>query len=674
MTLAILFSGSEPSSPPKELTFNSVSSSSSISAFSFSGGVVFTVAYLIAADHSGEIRKIDSDGNLIWTNTDNEGQLSKIVLDSSENVYSIGYGFDTDYVVRKINSSGTLVWTYTPVAGSWNGMCLDVDDSGNVYAGFYNGSIVKINSSGTAVWTYTDHSEYPFDVKYDSVNDAIYVAYSDHQTHKINSSGVQVWTYDAVYGDNNLCNLDFDAAGNVYIGTKYYSIIRLDSTGTLDWENNNFETTDESVYFISYDEDNTKVYGTSEGYSTRSLVPSTGAENWSTYSSSQGGVHLTHDSSGNVYVADYYRNKVRKINSSGVQQWAYSATLSPTAAFHDESDGSTYVSLMDYGAPENPGAIIKLNSSGTAVWTYSGFSYGIHEKSLVLPFGIIVTHELEFDDVSSSSSVSAFSFEGGSIILPFDDLSVASSVTIQDMSLIRSLSFSDVSVGVAVDDLTIVDYVPLSFSPVSVGTQVSEQNAGLVLVASIETTLPSFELVSYGGSRIAFETPELNVDITGYTTKTVSFSAQLPALSMDIATGSKIAFSLPLFDFDVDLSTTASAAILGQLPSFLFSSDIASVGTNSFSANFPPLTISLSGTAGIIAELSDILPVFTVEVDAISGAVVAVNANIPALKMTSVLNPAGPSSISASLPSLLSEVLSGEIESEVLRYIKGQIR
>jgi outer membrane protein assembly factor BamB len=59
------------------------------------------------------VRKIDSDGNQVWSFTGHTRDVYAVAVDSSGNVYS-GSSDDT---VRKIDSDGNQVWSFTSNTG-----------------------------------------------------------------------------------------------------------------------------------------------------------------------------------------------------------------------------------------------------------------------------------------------------------------------------------------------------------------------------------------------------------------------------------------------------------------------------------------------------------------------------------------------------------------------------
>ena len=125
-------------------------------------------ANLSATDSDVFISKLDSSGAYMWAK--NFGDYpNAIKVDSSGNVYSTGYFYDTqdfdsgegtanltavgsnDVFISKLNSSGNLVWAKS-IGGtdSDSGLSIAVDSSGNIYTtGVFNGTADFDPGAGT---------------------------------------------------------------------------------------------------------------------------------------------------------------------------------------------------------------------------------------------------------------------------------------------------------------------------------------------------------------------------------------------------------------------------------------------------------------------------------------------------------------------------------------------
>ncbi len=79
------------------------------------------------------VRKLDTAGNEIWSNTNVEDGLG-IAVDSTGNVYVTHYVDSGGKAVRKLDSAGNEIWSKTDVRYGYG---IAVDSAGNVYVAHY---------------------------------------------------------------------------------------------------------------------------------------------------------------------------------------------------------------------------------------------------------------------------------------------------------------------------------------------------------------------------------------------------------------------------------------------------------------------------------------------------------------------------------------------------------
>jgi len=291
-----------------------------------------------------------------------------VALDHSGNTYIAD--FDND-LVRKVNAAG-IISTFIQGNGP-SGVA--VDRAGNVFIAFSGNNVVrKVSTTGVisivagtgtsgyngdAIPATSAKLNYPADVCVDTSGD-IYIADEDnYRVRKVSPSGlISTVAGNGVYGFAGMGGLasgstishpyrvTLDKTGNLYIGdVGTYQIYKVDigdtimsimGTGTygfsgdggpataaqLSYTDGLVTDTAGNVYFS--DRNNCRVrmvnvasgivttlYGTGIGGYSGDGGPAAAAE----LNTPQG---LAFDASGNLFICDYYSNRIREVNTSGV--------------------------------------------------------------------------------------------------------------------------------------------------------------------------------------------------------------------------------------------------------------------------------------------------------------------------------------------------------------------
>lgn len=197
--------------------------------------------------HDYEIIKYETDGDLDWEysvgfwigGTDTPADID---IDSGGYTYLTGESEGTIATI-KMSPSGSLVWSELyeyPSSFNAEGTAIALDASGNVYVtgftkpdygGNYDYVTLKYNSSGTLQWATLyngpgNGSDQACDLEVDAAGNVYVTGFSmgtsseDYATIKYNSAGVQQWVarYNGPGDDSDLpCGIELDSYGNVYV-------------------------------------------------------------------------------------------------------------------------------------------------------------------------------------------------------------------------------------------------------------------------------------------------------------------------------------------------------------------------------------------------------------------------------------------------------------------------
>jgi Secretion system C-terminal sorting domain/Beta-propeller repeat len=340
------------------------------------------------------ISKLDASGNFVWAKRMGAAgnDISKsIALDDFANVYTTGsFGgtvdFDpgagvfnltsagnNDFYISKLDSAGNFVWAkQTGGTNADNGLCIALDDSGNVYttgsfqgtvdfdpgAGIFNLTstgnndifISKLDGSGNFVWAKAlggISNDVGYSITADKTGSgAVYITGSFSDTAD----------FDPGAGTFNLVSLQ--QGPDIFIS-------KLDSSGNFEWAKAMGGTSSDAGYSIAIDASG-NVYTTGFFYGTADFDPGTGTFN------------LTTAGNGDIFIS--------KLDSSGNFAWAkrmgaadydYGNSIALDAAADVYTTG-TFLGTVDF----DPGAgtfnltsaggidifICKLDSSGNFAW------------------------------------------------------------------------------------------------------------------------------------------------------------------------------------------------------------------------------------------------------------------------------------------------------------------
>jgi hypothetical protein len=317
----------------------------------------------------------------IWNKTDLVGDGWDIVLDSSNNVYTIGHSpinhsgnVNYDLAIIKYDKDGTYIWnkTYNFGLGNENIIGGAIDNLDNIYA---TGStiinhtgridtdelVVKLDSDGNLLWNVTYDNGYGADSGYKistDLNNNVYVggyginnnSNNDALLREYNSTGDYLWniTYDSGYGDYAF-DVKVDSLGNIY------SIIVNNQYGTYDSILFKYNSTKDTIWNKTYNAGSDDITNRMSINIYNDLIYLTGSINVT----SRGDIDwliLKYNNNGNLiwnktYDGGFFKSEV-----------SYSNTI--------DLFGNLYVTgHLRNNASNYDGRVIKINSNGDLIWS-----------------------------------------------------------------------------------------------------------------------------------------------------------------------------------------------------------------------------------------------------------------------------------------------------------------
>ncbi len=320
------------------------------------------------------ILKLDGSGNVEWQKvfggTDSDEAYS--IQQTSDGGYiiagttaSFGAG-NYDYWILKLDSSGNILWqkTYGGTDADFAYFIQQTADGGYIAAGYTNSFgtgdydcwMLKLDSSGNFEWQKTyggGLGDYAYSIQQTTDEGYILLAQTfsfgtgscDYWILKLDSSGNVQWqkTYGGT-GDEYAFSIQqtFDEGyiiagytNSFGVGSGDYCILKLDSSGNVQWQKTYGGTTDECAFSIQQTSD--------EGYIVAGHADSFGAGNYDSW--------------------------ILKLDSSGNVQWqkTYGGTLFDSANFIQQTSEGEYIvsaNTWSFGMGSYDFWILKLDANG----------------------------------------------------------------------------------------------------------------------------------------------------------------------------------------------------------------------------------------------------------------------------------------------------------------------
>lgn len=284
---------------------------------------------IYTSSRDGIVKKINSNGYELWTFDHGDTTLS-VAFDSLGNVYS-GSGGLNDQSIKKLDKDGNLIWTYSNPTVGVNGLI--VDDSDNVYAALGDEKVQKLDPSGNVQWTFTGHQ---FDSDSLSQVDSLAIDSSNNiisrsfvTVKKLTTSGNEAWSVEIVsdnevFGDNpptiSPTDVAVDSLDNVYATYKEGGGFRKfnSSNGNELWM---FDYFGEWFHSVAIDDSDNIYIG--DGNGTIRQISTGGTVNWQKTIHGDRIEAIDVDKDGNIYTASR-DNTAKRLDPNGNVLWTFS--------------------------------------------------------------------------------------------------------------------------------------------------------------------------------------------------------------------------------------------------------------------------------------------------------------------------------------------------------------
>lgn len=285
------------------------------------------------------IRKIDSNGNYIWTvGYSPIDVVPQIAMHGDGSIYIVrqagNFGARNTFI-DKLDPDGNLIWTFNVntiktnnrinslATSRFGSIYFSVSDNSSVEFGAGLNRFVKLNKNGDVIWNNSFSNDTFFHITADNNDDVIFS--TQGTTRKVSSNGTPLWTLN--YQMQNQIAVD---ENNIIYGYR----------------------TQPNRAFIKLDPDGNELFNQSIG----------------TFNSYQG---LDLDSNGNIYVL-WGNRSIRKYNSSLQQQWSVThPTVSHVPRFISISQADGLFVGFSAAALNSPVRKYDINN-GNLLWSTTG--------------------------------------------------------------------------------------------------------------------------------------------------------------------------------------------------------------------------------------------------------------------------------------------------------------
>ncbi|MFA5212285.1 MAG: PKD domain-containing protein, partial [Methanoregula sp.] len=267
--------------------------------------------------------------------------------------------------IRKLDSDGNLLWVNSTLQ-TINTPALGLD--GTIYAGTLSGGVYAINPDGSIQWNYPTGGINSYGGSPAIGSDGtIYIGSTDKNLYALNPNGTLKWQNSTPAPISSGPAIGSDGTVYVVSGTDPYA---FNPDGTVKWISSAFMSVgsggrgysspvigpDGTIYITVY-----------QGTNLSALNPD-GSLKWSyTLGGSYGYGSPAVASDGTIYLAHYGDGNIYALNPDGTRKWSYATGKTGLKVYSSPvigADGIVYVGFSD-------NKIYALNQDGTLKWTYT---------------------------------------------------------------------------------------------------------------------------------------------------------------------------------------------------------------------------------------------------------------------------------------------------------------
>lgn len=195
----------------------------------------------------------------------------------------------------------------------------------------------------------------------------------------------------------------------------------------------------------------------------------------------------------------------------------------------------------------------------------------------------------------------------------------------------------------------------------------------ITLQCYIDAQIPSLSMDAYTGERLSVDMPSLRMEGELSPGNAADADIQMPSFRLEAFCGSQIYAVIPLFEIEMEAIYNHPAEFVASMPSLTLFLEAGKENLATLAASMPSMRLAL-GSISNNGNISCVLPSPNLSASLLSGITGTFSGDMPLfqLKAQSVVTGDNDMVITLCSPQLYIE--SGEIASNVLRYVKDKIR